>query len=457
VRAGIARERVAEDDGARNRARRDLLVDLRGAIERGQRVDLAATRDPLERGWLEVGQIAADVGRSPLNATAMIERWRQRYPGHPASTIVGVEILDPAARPGASAMQGASISGPVALLLPLADYRAALVRDGFQAFISRTADAAMSDVRVYDTSLMPVDSALQRAVAEGATFIVGPLTREEVQTAAQLRPLHVPMLLLNTLAGGGTSGTWQYALSPEDEARQIARQIAGAGGRHVAVLTPAGDWGQRVAAAFTEELVLSGGSVLAEGIYGANNIEATITRVLGVDASRQRRDRVQSLLGTRVQYEEQPSPDLDAVFAAGYEQLALRQMRPFLRQYNAATLPTYMTSDGVGEERSTNRDLDGMRLLETPWMLDAVGPAYDARTTTERSWSGRGGSRDSRYFAFGYDAAMLAATLRRGTVTWPLQGVTGRLNLTPDGRVERQLNWARVRDGVVESSDPLAP
>jgi outer membrane PBP1 activator LpoA protein len=464
VQAGIARERIATDEGARNRARRDLLNDLRGAIERGLRIEPAGSRDPLERGWLELAQIAADVARSPLSANVWVDRWRQRYPGHPASTIVGSEILDPAARPGMPGGQPVAVSGPVALLLPLSERGdvgayANLVRDGFQAFIARSSDAGMSDLRVYDTAAVPVESALQQALAEGATFIVGPLIRDQVQVAAAHRPAHVPMLLLNTLPGGGGAGTWQYALAPEDEARQIARQIAGSGGREVIVLTPAGDWGQRVAAAFSEELNQSGARVAAEGIYdlAANNIELTITRVLGIDAARMRRERVQNAIGTRVQFEAQPAPGIDAIFAAGWQPQALRQIRPYLRQYNAAELPTYMSSDGVGVERSANRDLGGMRLLEMPWTLDTVGAAHDVRTATEAIWRSRGGLRESRFFAFGYDAAMLAAALRRGVVDWPLDGVTGRLSLTPDGRIERQLLWARMRDGEVEPSDPLAP
>jgi outer membrane PBP1 activator LpoA protein len=38
-------------------------------------------------------------------------------------------------------------------------------------------------------------------------------------------------------------------------------------------------------------------------------------------------------------------------------------------------------------------------------------------------------------------------------VAWPLQGLTGRLSLTPEGRIERQLQWARMRDGAVEPAD----
>lgn len=468
VQAGIARERVATDDTSRTRARRDLLVDLRGAIERGLRVDPAASRDSMERGWIEIAQIATEAGRSPLGVSARVDRWRQRFPGHPASTIVMSEILDPAARPGMAAGRTAAITGPVALLLPLSapgslGASATLVRDGFQAAVARLPDAGLSDLRLYDTATMPVGAAMQRAVAEGATFIVGPLTKEEAQVAVRERPLHVPVLLLNTLPGeGGGGDTWQYGLAPEDEARQIARQIAGSGGRNAVVLVPSDDWGQRVAAAFADELRQAGGNVLAEGRYSydsaRNDIRSTVENVLGIVAAQARRDRVQQAIGTSVESVERPRPDIHAIFAAGHQSLALRQINPLLSFLYAGDIPTYISSDGVSDSAAANRDLGGTRVLDMPWVLDTVGTASDARLSTEGAWSSRGGPRASRLFAFGYDAARIAAELRRGLASWPLDGVTGRLSLTPEGRIERQLNWARIqRDGTVQAADPLSP
>ena len=104
-----------------------------------------------------------------------------------------------------------------------------------------------------------------------------------------------------------------------------------------------------------------------------------------------------------------------------------------------------------------NRDLVGMRVLDMPWTLDTVGPVADLRTATEPSWSAAG-LRQSRLFAFGYDAATLAIAIRRGRANWPLEGLTGRLNLTAEGRVERSLNWARLAtDGAVQPFDPARP
>jgi outer membrane PBP1 activator LpoA protein len=464
VRAGIAREGVAANDAQRTAARRELLTGLRGAIEGGLRVDPASSNEPLVRGWLELAQLAVSAGRSPLSADSAVARWRTRFPGHPAATIVDSEILHPAERPAATAAI-APRTGPVALLLPLgsADQDAAsaarLIRGGFQAALARMPEAERPALRVYDTATLPIPAALQNAQADGAGFIVGPLLRDESQAAYEQRPASIPMLLLNTLPGSGFIGNqlYQFALAPEDEARQIARQIAGSGRHNALVLAPAGNWGGRVAAAFTEELTRAGGTVLAQASYdlAKNDLTPSITAALGIDAARARELRVQQVIGGAVEFDAYPRPDIDAIFVAGYQPLALRQINTQLLFFNAGNVPTYITQDGVGDDPRDNRDLKGMRVLATPWELDSIGPVADLRSATEAQW-GAQEPRQSRYFAFGYDAATLTMALRRGTTAWPLTGLTGRLQLTPEGRIERSLNWGQLKEGQVQPFDPLA-
>jgi uncharacterized protein len=461
VRAGMSRERVAGNDADRNRARRDLLADLRGAIDSGLKLDLAAAREPIVRGWLELAQIASAAGRSPLGANSAIDRWRGRYPAHPAAAIATAEIVTPASRPDAPRNVAVVSSGPIGLLLPLtgrAAVPAALVRDGFLAAIERLPETSRPTVKIYDTGAISITAAIAQAQADGAGFMVGPLTREEVQAAAEQRPGSLPFLLLNSLASSGYSGAplYQYALAPEDEARQIARHIFASGQRNAIVLAPAGDWGTRVAAAFNDELTVAGGRVVAQGNYdlARNDIMPVVTRTLGIDAGKARHRRLQQVVGSELKFEPQPLPDTGAIFAAGYQSLALRQVNPQLRFFNAQNVPVYITQEGIDTDTAANRDLEGMRFVDMPWALETTGTIADIRDATESVWKERG-PRQSRYFAFGYDAATLAVALRRGANTWPIDGLTGRLTLTAEGRIERSLQWARMREGVARPADPI--
>jgi outer membrane PBP1 activator LpoA protein len=309
---------------------------------------------------------------------------------------------------------------------------------------------------------MPVGTAIQNARAEGARMLVGPLTRDEVKDAAAQRPSDLPVLLLNNLAGSGFAGAnlFQFALAPEDEARQIARQMAGAGQRNAMVMAPAGDWGTRVAAAFADEFTRAGGLVVTQGNYDRTGIEqaAKAEAVLGVADSRSRAERIQKITGLNLNYDARPRPDIDAVFVAGYAPdrdtiNPLVRINPTLSRF-AGGAPVFITQDALESDTQSNRDLAGMYVLATPWMMEASGPTADLRAATEPLWIARG-ARESRYFAFGFDAATLALAVRRPSTEWPLTGLSGRLNLLADGRVERSLQWARVGpSGVVLPANP---
>jgi outer membrane PBP1 activator LpoA protein len=387
------------------------------------RLDPTTAREPVARGWLEMGQIAAAAGRSPQAAGPAIERWRTRYPGHPAGTVAFAEIVTPATATAPLPSSGNQLIG---LLLPLTGPQstsAALVRDGFLAAIAEMPDAARPQVRVYDTGTLPVGTALQNAATDGVGFLVGPLTRAEVQTAIEQRIGGTPMLLLNSVTGdvGAGPGVYQYALSPEDEARQVARQAIAAGQKRALLFAPVGDWGTRVANAFTDELTRGGGQVLAQANYdlSRNELTAVITQALGVNESRARFRRVQQVVGTELQYEPRRRADVDLIFAAGQSSLSVRQIRPQLNFFSAGDIPTYMTSDGLDEDPNANRDLEGMRYPELPWVVESSGPVADTRLRTQAKWE-PSGQKLSRLFAFGYDAAVLSVqTGHRSAVECP--------------------------------------
>jgi outer membrane PBP1 activator LpoA protein len=457
IKAEQSRERVATSDAERAVARRDLLAGLREASDRGVRLDPATAREPVARGWLEMGQIAAAAGRSPQAAGPAIERWRARYPGHPAGTVAFAEIVTPATATAPLPSSGNQLIG---LLLPLTGAQgtsAALVRDGFLSAIAEMPDAARPQVRVYDTGTLPVGTALENAATDGVGFLVGPLTRAEVQTAIEQRVGGTPILLLNNVTGDMSAGpgVYQYALAPEDEARQVARQAIASGQKRALLFAPTGDWGTRVGNAFTDELTRAGGQVLAHASYdpARNELTAVITQALLVNDSRARFRRVQQVVGTELQFEPRRRADVDLIFAAG-QTLSLRQIRPQLKFFSAGDIPTYMTSiDGLDADANANRDLEGMRYPELPWVLESSGPVADTRLRTQPKWEASG-QRLSRLFAFGYDAAVLSVQLRARQPALPLQGLTGKLNLSSGGRIERELDWAQISGGVPKLLSP---
>ncbi len=114
---------------------------------------------------------------------------------------------------GATSTLSVAGGAQIALLLPLTGRQSAAataVRDGFLTAYYSLPAAERPDVRIYDSSQMTVAAALNQATQDGAGFIVGPLTRDEVAAAAAYGGPRPPLLILNALTGPPPPGNALY-------------------------------------------------------------------------------------------------------------------------------------------------------------------------------------------------------------------------------------------------------
>jgi hypothetical protein len=408
------------------------LLNAQLALERGQREEAARQLSAIP-----------EPHSGPLAA---------RYHELKASLAVGA-VAHPGVPASAHAAAAAEAGGHIALLLPLTGRAAGAaqgVRDGFMVAYYQAPAAERPRVRVYDTGTMSVADALTQAQARGASFIVGPLTREEVTAAAEYPNARAPLLALNFLPPEkpAPADFYQFALSPEDEARLAARRILEDHHKRGVALVPAGDWGTRVLAAFRQELIAGGGDLIATAQIDAarTDYSASITEVLRISESTARYKRLESVLGTKLQFEPRRRSDIEFIFAPAQASTE-RLLRPQLRFHYAGDIPTYATSDAFEPDMHANEDLDGLMFPDMPWILG--GDFADAvRAATREAWP-NGGVYRGRLFAFGFDAFRLAQALphRGATNTANIEGLTGRLSLDTDHRVRRELGWAQVHNG----------
>ena len=457
VRAEMARERLLANPEDRRAARADLLADLRTAQESGVRVEPRAVTDNVVRGWLELAAISAAVARSPTASAPEVEAWRTRYPNHPATDVVLSELLGIREEPRQAVPH-------VAVLLPLSGRNAAAgisVRDGFMTALYQLPVAQRPRIRVYDTAEVSAAEAITRARDEGAEFIVGPLIREEVMAAADLGEARPPMLALNFLPSerAAPRGFYQYALSPEDEARQVARKILADGRFRGVAVVPERDWGNRVLTAFRQELEAGGGVLLDHVALDSTRSDwaPEITQVLRLTDSNARHKRLESVLGTKLEFEPRRREDLDFIFAPSVSYNTARLLRPQLRFHFAGDVPTYATSDSFEPDPSANEDMEGLMFPDMPWMLGS-DLAESVRAAARDAWP-TGGPRRNRLFAYGFDAFRLAMAIRANAasgVPVNVDGLTGRLTLDAERRVQRELAWAQIHNGTTRPVPAVA-
>lgn len=370
----------------------------------------------------------------------------------------------PAASPLPAPPRAATIAPPVpvpahgepgfALLLPLSgnfSATAEAVRDGFLS--AAFDDPAHPRVRLYDIGATSdsLRAAYQKALAEGATFLVGPLRKEDVAALAGFVP-PVPVLGLNYLDAGVSApfNFFQFGLAPEDEARAAAKQALALGQRRALALVPDADWGARALDALDATLRAGGGQVVRAQHYAQGTIDQSkaIAELMGVSASEERHRALSAVLGRKSEFEPQRRGDVDLIFLGARSQDA-RLLIPQLRFNRAGDLPVYATA--LVYDGKPAADLNGLRFCDTPWSI-GEGETLAAQKAAAAALPSGG----TRLFALGRDAYALSSGLARSSlhVGDAVDGVSGRLEWRGASVIGRDLACVQISgDGL----RPLAP
>jgi len=447
TRTLVAREKALADP-AQVRANRELLWNGLAAADLDAALDSRMVKaDPVTRGWIEFATISRSVWLDVRDRQARLARWRADFPTHPAEAMAAAE-QSPAPRARGELRA-------VALLLPLSGRNtgsAEAVRDGFFAawYGARAALPSTPTVRVYDTGAT-ADSLLvayRNALDDGAEFVVGPLTREDVTALADSGRLAVPVLALNYLDTGKPApfNLYQWGLAAEDEARQAAEHAIAAREVRAVALVPEGDWGERVLRAFQERFVELGGTLLASASYVPTDrdFSTPIRALLALDASDERHRALTNVLGVRTQFQPRRRDDLDLVFIAARPEQA-RLIGPQLRFHRSGELPVYATAT-IYDGDTPVADLAGLRFCDMPWMANPDGDAAALRSQLRTLFPTRP-KEHTRLLALGHDAYTLVQLIERGQLQpgsfFP--AVSGTLSLRNDGVIARRLSCAEIK------------
>jgi outer membrane PBP1 activator LpoA protein len=432
TRAFVERERYLPDASSLHSSREELFGLIREAAERGTSLKAPPNTDPIVAGWLALEPVAVDMARNPMRAGAALTDWKRAYPQHPAND----SVLMLAQTQIAVAL---GFPDQVALLLPLsgrAESVGVAVRDGFIAAYLEQDPASRPHLKIYDVAAETVAGAYRHAVDDGAGFVVGPLTKEDVAAVVPLNGGKTPELALNFLgdAVNPGKGFYQFALLPEDEARIVARRLVAEGKLKGVTLIADGELGTRVQAAFAQELTQHGGTILDGGRYesGRADFADIIKQILQVHG---------------VKGEPSTHRDVDFVFIEGGPG-ASRLIVPQLKFNFAGDVPVYGTSDSFEPSPSANTDLDGLSFPDMPWMVSSDPVTAQIRDSVHSAWPTRS-TRLDRLYAFGFDAYRLVPALQSKTIgeTTSISGVSGKLSLDEHNRIRRELDWAQIRSG----------
>ncbi len=320
----------------------------------------------------------------------------------------------------------------LAVLLPMSGELATAagpVRDGLLAgyYAERR---AKPELVFYDTAGTPSGAvaARDRAVAEGADQVLGPLGRDEV-AALFNAPQAVPLLALNRALGSPPDNAAHFSLAPEDEGEAAAAYLLARNARQVLVLSNGDDHARRSVDSFRTRLEAGGGAIVGTlAITGDQPgdqtpaLRAAASREGGIDAV------LIALRGTEARL---MTPQL---FASGLGQKLL--------------VATSQLGSGTGKP-DEDRALDGIVFASETWATRGRASLPSPQTLAADLPTARGPA--ARLFAFGHDAWLLSGYLQHlaDDPRASIEGATGRLSVGQDGSVVRTPAWATFRDGIV--------
>ncbi|MEX0976770.1 MAG: penicillin-binding protein activator [Woeseia sp.] len=427
--------------------RRRLWAGLRVGNVETLRKAAETEGDPVVRGWLMLGALAASTGQQGVGWSNGVARWRDLYADHPATAVLADLRLP----------DGTTLEYPsqIALLLPLSGQNANAgnaVRNGFFGayFASSSGLEQQQSIRVYDAANGNARDLYARAIADGAEFVVGPLLRPRVMELAGESVIPVPVLTLNYLPDEMVAppGLYQFALAPEDEAASVATRAVADGHRRALALVPNNDWGRRVMTSFASSFEAAGGRLLDYRDYqpSSQDFSIDIEGLMALSQSVQRYQRLRANIGGPLQFDPRRRQDADFVFLAA-DASAGRLLKSQLKFHYAGDLPVYSTSFIYSMDGRSDADLNGIMFADTPWIVSPPAWIADMPALYQEYWPDE--RRLGRLHAMGYDAYQLIGELY-GARTGPMNeidGATGTLYLDEDGRVHRRLAWARFERG----------
>lgn len=291
----------------------------------------------------------------------------------------------------------------IALVLPLKSTlfgaAASAVQQGFSAAASVAVGGQTLPVRIYGCfdENKDIVTLYRQAVSNGAQAVVGPMTRSGVSTLAAEPNIPIPTLALNVIDEQPAQQVYFFGMAAESEARQVARLAAAQGFRQAIVIAARTQLDKRLQFAFEDEWNAKGRSVLRE-----------------------------------IEFNDDPTPlyDLTAepetlIFIAADANQA-RLIRPYLSN----KMPIYATSQiFIGNQDAlTNNDLNGIRFVDMPWLLQTDHPAVMSYPRATPALP----IELERFYALGVDAyRLIQVMLAKQTETaLPLDGVSGHIELS---------------------------
>ena len=313
-----------------------------------------------------------------------------------------------------------------------------------------------AELKIYDTTTQPMSQLLAQVQQDGATIVVGPLLKDNVEQVIKSNTSLNVLALNQPEKIESRANICYFALSPEDEARDAAHHIHDQGKQTPLLLVPRGALGDRVVTAFANEwLKLGGGTVLQQRLGSTAELRGSVNSGISLSGTPVSTlpSGQDSALGSPSDVPVSSTGGVDAAYIlATPEQIAYIKPMIALRNGSQSGVTLYASSRSAqGTSGPDFRlEMEGLQYSEIP-MLAGSNPALQQQALA----AVRNDYSLARLYAMGADAWSLANhfSQMRQVPGFELNGNTGDLTATQDCVINRKLSWLKYQGGQIVAAN----
>lgn len=440
-------------------------------------LEKARLSEPQLQAWLQLSLIVQRYGLDSAKLQTEVNGWQQRNSNHPLRVELPVEVTTAIALTPFLAKR-------TAILLPLSGRLAQqgqAIKDGVLAgyFTLQNQD---TQIQFFDTVVN--DAKTLAELTNDFDVVIGPLMKDELAEYIKYASYSTNILGLNRVdtelpsleletpsLESGISETLEeviepsqsglrlfFALSPEDEAAQLAEKVFLTGALHPIVVSQESGASRRMAEEFllTWQYLAGQNSKSPSFATFANNaaMRESISSLLDVAQSDSRIKEIEYMTSEQVHSVPRNRRDIDSIIVfASPEQTELLNpiIEASLSPFNDKVVPVFASSRSYSLNFSNNslRDLRNLTFTEMPWMLpsnrwqaiaEEVNTLWPEQNDTLR-----------RLFALGFDAYKLTFVLNnlQALPQLSMPGMTGNLAIDKQGNVVRVMSLGHITENKV--------
>ena len=342
----------------------------------------------------------------------------------------------------------------IALLLPMTGKYSKIgkaILNGIEIELKDTSKYIKPELSIIDTGDENTDlkKIYSEMLSNDFDYAIGPLRKNFIEKISKYSAKELPILTLNYSNNlkKYSKKVYQFGLLPEDEAICIAEKAVIDGNVNASVLYPDNTWGKRIAESFALRFQELGGEVTNLLKYNRENtkINNSIKNLLNIEESTKRKNHMQNILKTKLQFKPHIANNLDMIFSVGKSQ-DMRIIKPQFNFNYAEDIPFYSTShiyNGV-YNKEINQDLNDIKFCDIPWL-------YNTNNMLEKKYLRESvDKRDLlRFVAIGMDSIKIIYninTLKLNKHKY-LLGNTGFLRLDEFNKIRRNLTIVKFKNG----------